>query len=256
MLLTDQWAQDWYCGNAPAALPRNGGNGMMAIGHGQPDGRRITYADGVPYTSQGFLPAKLVRFDDALKVPVLDEGACTGDGTDLGGPATDGGAAWHVTAEATNSAGAFCENFAEGLGERANRRRQSRRSVLEIGSQFGRCGHLGTQDVHLVRIHWQRGRRQSRAPERRRSTRLHRGVVHAAVRLRPLRVQDRSGGFAVEDGRTRDGAAGEFARAVAAAPNGGVAATDRPFAPWRCLRARVCCVRLCLAVPSARARRS
>jgi hypothetical protein len=104
MLLDDQWADTWSCGTA-------------AIAHGRIAPARIAYANGAPYTPQNFL-AHLASFDDALAAPVLDEGACNGDGSDLGGSPGDGGATAALSAQARNSAGALCEDFAEGWGNR------------------------------------------------------------------------------------------------------------------------------------------
>jgi hypothetical protein len=104
MLLDDQWADTWYCGPA-------------AIAHGRIAPARIAYANGAPYTPQNFL-AHLVSFDDALAAPALDEGACNGDGSDLGGNADDGGATADLAVQARNVAGALCEDFAEGWGNR------------------------------------------------------------------------------------------------------------------------------------------
>jgi hypothetical protein len=104
MLLDDQWADTWYCGTT-------------AIAHGRIAPAQIAYANGTAYTPQSFL-THLAAFDDALRAPVLDEGACNGDGSDLDGDADDGGATALLTAEAHNSAGAMCEDFAEGWGNR------------------------------------------------------------------------------------------------------------------------------------------
>jgi hypothetical protein len=117
MLLTDQWADAWYCGNAPPALPTNGGNGMAPAGHGLIDGSRIVYSDRSAYTPQRFL-ADLAKFDDRIDAPVIDEGACIGDGSPIGGGAADGGATAALVAQSKNTVGALCENFAEGWGNR------------------------------------------------------------------------------------------------------------------------------------------
>jgi hypothetical protein len=82
VLLSDAWADVWYCGFAAPALPSNNGNGMAKIGYGRVDGAHLAYADRRPYTPQNYLE-NLVAFDDRLKAPVIDEGACNGDGTDL-----------------------------------------------------------------------------------------------------------------------------------------------------------------------------
>jgi hypothetical protein len=117
MLLTDQWADSWYCGNAPPALPTNGGNGMKAAGHGRIDGARIVYGDRSAYTPQRFI-TDLAKFDERIEAPVIDEGACIGDGTALGGSEADGGATATLVAQSKNTVGALCENFAEGWGNR------------------------------------------------------------------------------------------------------------------------------------------
>lgn len=115
MLLTDQWADTWFCGDPSPALNANRGNGMPAIGHGSPSGAHITYADRTPYTSQRFL-ADLVKFDDRMSAPTMDEGACNGDGSDMGRDGDDGGATATLVANAHNAAAAMCENFAIGWG--------------------------------------------------------------------------------------------------------------------------------------------
>lgn len=117
MLLTDTWADAWYCGDRPPALPSNGGNGMPGGVHGEPRNLGITYANGSAYTPRNFI-ANLVSFDNALTAPVLDEGACIGDGTPLGGERFDGGSTAILSVTAHNSAGVLCENFAEGWGNR------------------------------------------------------------------------------------------------------------------------------------------
>ncbi len=119
MLLTDTWAESWYCGDRPPALSSNGGNGMPGVAHGEPRGLGITYANGSAYTPpKNFHRQNLVAFDNALGAPVLDEGACIGDGTPLGGAPSDGGSTAMLSVAAHNSAGVLCENFAEGWGNR------------------------------------------------------------------------------------------------------------------------------------------
>jgi hypothetical protein len=117
MLLTDEWAEAWYCGSAAPALVKNGGNGMPLLGHGVPRAADIAYADGTRFTPANFLE-RLVAFDNGVRVPVLDEGACVGDGSAFGGTSEDAGATATLVATAKNSAGALCENFAEGWGNR------------------------------------------------------------------------------------------------------------------------------------------
>jgi hypothetical protein len=117
MLLTDTWAEAWYCGNAPPVLAGNGGNGMPRLGHGTLRPEQLAFANGSPYTESTFLAA-LRSFNDAVKAPVLDEGACIGDGRSVGGNENDGGATVALTVASANSAGAICENFAEGWGNR------------------------------------------------------------------------------------------------------------------------------------------
>lgn len=117
MLLTDEWAEAWFCGDSPPALAKNGGNGMTPIGHGFLRPGDIAYADGSAYTPQNYLQ-HLAAFDDAMKAPVLDEGACIGDGTPLGGGAEDGGSTAALVVATKNAVGALCENFAEGWGNR------------------------------------------------------------------------------------------------------------------------------------------
>ena len=116
MLLTDQWADAWFCGNAPPALATNRGNGMAAIAHGPPAGSHITYADGTPYTPARFL-ADLETFDNRLTTPAFDEGACNGDGSDMGRDGDDGGATATLVAHARNAAGAMCEKLCRRLGQ-------------------------------------------------------------------------------------------------------------------------------------------
>ena len=118
--LSELWAQAWHCGSKPPALTTNGANGMPSIAHGTLGSTPISYANGTAYSPQTFL-ANLAKFDTAMRAPVIDEGACIGDGTTLGGNVSDGGPTASLAKLSKNSAGIMCENFAEGWGNRQTR---------------------------------------------------------------------------------------------------------------------------------------
>jgi hypothetical protein len=102
--ISELWADAWSCGNTPVA-------------HGVLGSTALTYSGGAPYTPANYI-GKLAAFDQAMHAPVIDEGACVGDGTTLGGDVNDGSATASLAARSPNSAGIMCENFAEGWGNR------------------------------------------------------------------------------------------------------------------------------------------